>query len=218
MLKDMDAVSLYEKYHVSRGDERIGLFESVRSEFGIRTGLYPGCFVHVAPSFVIPKMYYVDTDRDALKFFAIGVAEKLVAERRVYDEPAHIEFFHQDYHRKIPIEDDGVELLVSQYAGLVSEACKRYLAPGGWLIANNSHGDAGLAWCDPDFKLVAVVNRHGDRWSLNTHDLEDYFVPKSRGVPRESVSLAKHIRELGRGIGYTKRATDYVFEKVVSTF
>lgn len=206
-------MSLYEKYHASRKDERLGLFETVRVEFGINRGLYPGCFVHVTPSFVIPNMYYVDSDRNAYRFFARGVAEKVIAERRAYDQPSHIDFFHQDYHRRIPIEDGSVELLVSQYAGFVSEACKKYLVQGGYLIVNNSHGDAGLAWCDPDFELVAVVNRRGDRWSLNTRNLDEYFIPTSREVPRDPASLTNHIRTRGKGIGYTRTASDYVFEK-----
>jgi hypothetical protein len=53
----MGTMSLYEKYHASRQDERLGLFESVRAEFGVTRGLYPGCFVHVTPSFVIPEMH-----------------------------------------------------------------------------------------------------------------------------------------------------------------
>jgi hypothetical protein len=214
MVKVMNTISLYEKYHTSRQDERIGLFECVRSEFGPRIGLYPGCFVHVAPSFVIPRMYYVDSDRNAHRFFAQGVAKKVVAQRRVYDEPFHIEFFHQDYHKMIPIEEGGVELLVSQYAGFVSEACKKYLARGGYLVANNSHGDAGLAWCDREFALVAVVDRRGDRWSLKTRDLDEYFIPASPEVPQDPLSLANYIRDLGKGIGYIKTATDYVFKKI----
>jgi hypothetical protein len=214
MLKVMETASLYEKYHTSRQDERVGLFESVRSEFGVRAGLYPGCFVHVAPSFVIPRMYYVDSDRNAHRFFAQGAAQELVAERRVYDEPSQIEFFHQDYHKTIPIQEGSVGLLLSQYAGFVSEACNKYLVLGGYLIVNNSHGDAGLASCNREYRLVAVVNRRGDRWSLHTRDLDQYFVPKSRNVPQDPVTLANHIRELGRGIGYTKTASDYVFEKI----
>jgi hypothetical protein len=75
-------------------------------------------------------------------------------------------------------------------------------------------GAAGLASCDSEFKLVAVVNRRGDRWSLSTANLSGYFIPKSRTVPREPVELASHIRELGKGIGYTNTASDYVFAKV----
>ena len=207
-------LSLYEKYHASRQDERLGLFESVRSEFGVTRGLYPGCFVHVTPSFVIPRMYYVDSDRNASRFFADGAARELVERNRVYDESPYLEFHFQDYRSSIPLADGSVDLLISQYAGFVSESCRRYLARGGYLIANNSHGDAGLALCDREFRLVAVVNRRGDRWALDTRNLPDYFVPKSRTVPTEPSELADHIRALGKGIGYTRTATDYVFEKV----
>jgi hypothetical protein len=210
----MEAMSLYEKYHASRQDERLGLFESVRAAFGITRGLYPGCFVHVTPSFVIPEMCYVDSDRNASRFFGEGTARELVEGNRIYDQAPFLEFHFQDYRKSIPIDDNSVELLVSQYAGFVSESCKRYLAPGGYLIANNSHGDAGLASCDREFKLVAVVNRRGDKWWLSTRNLSDYFIPKSSTVPREPSELANYIRALGKGIGYTKTATDYVFEKV----
>lgn len=214
ILGPMGIMSFYEKYHVSRHDERLGLFQSVRAEFGVSRGLYPGCFVHVTPSFVIPEMYYVDSDRNSNRFFSDGTARELVERNRVSDEPSFLEFHFQDYRTKIPVDDSNVELLISQYAGFVSENCKQYLTRGGYMIANNSHGDAGLAACDRDFRLVAVVNRRGDRWSLDTHSLSDYFIPKSRTVPQEPSELANHIRRLGKGIGYTKTATDYVFEKV----
>ena len=210
----MGVMPLYEKHHASREDERLGLFESDRAEFGVTLGLYPGCFVHVTPLFVIPAMYYVDSDRSASRFCADGTAKELVEQNRTYGESSFLEFHFQDYRTRIPVDDGNVELLISQYAGFVSENCKRYLARGGYLIANNSHGDAGLASCDHEFKFVAVVHRRGDRWSLDTRNLSDYFIPRSRTVPRESSELANHIRELCRGIGYTKSATDYVFEKV----
>jgi hypothetical protein len=210
----MQAPRLYEKYHLARDNERLGLFEAVRDEFGCSRGLYPGCFVHVTPSFVIPHMIYVDSDKNAKHFFAESEAVAgLITERRSYDAAPRFEFFAQDYHEPVPIDDESVDLLISQYAGFVSEHCKRYLAPGGYLIANNSHGDAGLAYCDPEFRLVAVVHRRGNRWSLSRENLGDYFVPKSAAVPGERAELVRHIRELGKGIGYTKTATDYVFEK-----
>ena len=37
-----------------------------------------------------------------------------------------------------------VDVLLSQYAGFISEPCKGYLRAGGVLVANNSHGDARL--------------------------------------------------------------------------
>lgn len=207
-------MNLYEKYHVSRDDERLGLFECVRAEFGASRGPYPGCFVHVTPSFVIPEMHYADSDRHANRFFADGYASELVRRNRTYEPEALLEFHFQDYREPIPMDDGSVDFLISQYAGFVSQSCKRYLARGGHLIANNSHGDAGLAACDPDFRLVAVVNRRGGVWSLSTSSLADYFIPNSGSVPTKRAELANHIRELGRGIGYTRTATDYVFERL----
>lgn len=210
----MAALSLYEKYHTSRSDERRGLFEAVRAEFGGACGLYPGCFVHVTPSFVFPEMHYVDSDRNARRFFTDGSAEDLVERHRSYEAPPRVRFHFQDYREGLPVADGSLDILISQYAGPVSDHCSRYLARGGHLIANNSHGDAGIVACDPAFRLVAVVHRREERWTLSTLDLDAYFIPKSEGVPDDQTARAEHIRHLGRGLGYTRTASDYVFERV----
>ncbi|MFC5379345.1 hypothetical protein [Aquipuribacter nitratireducens] len=51
--------------------------------------------------------------------------------------------------------------VVSLYAGLVWDACRAYLAPGGLLLANASHGDASVAALDPDIEPVAAIRRSG---------------------------------------------------------
>ena len=206
--------ALYEKYHRSRNDERRGLFETVRSEFGPESGLYPGCFVHITPSFVFAQMTYVDSDRNAARFFASDAPSKLISENVAEDAAHRFSFFAQDYRDPVPVADESVDLLVSQYGGFVSEVCTRYLAPGGYLVANNSHGDAGVAACSDHYRLVGVVDRRDDRWALRTTDLASYFEPKSTKVPRDPTELRDHILKLGRGIGYTKTATDYVFQKL----
>ena len=151
------SIGLYTKYHVERHDERAQLFHLIVERYGVGSGVYPGCFVHVTPSFFIPRMVYVDTEKRAERFFAQGEALALVNERKSYRDEPEIAFHRQDYTEPLPIPEETVDLLISQYAGFVSEHCKRYLRSGGILLANNSHGDAGLAACDPDFALIAVV-------------------------------------------------------------
>lgn len=204
-------MNLYEKYHTSRADERFQLFELLRVELGVESGLYPGCFVHVTPSFVFPGMVYVDSDARARSFFDDGSAEAIVKKRKLFNEPARIEFVQQDYAKPLPIEDGCMDLLISQYAGFVSESCARYLKPGGYLVANNSHGDAGLARCDSSFELIAVVNRRGERFSLKADNLDQYFVAKAQSIPTDGQSLRQYLKNLGRGIGYTRNAADYIF-------
>ncbi|MGC9347630.1 MAG: hypothetical protein ACP5JG_05790 [Anaerolineae bacterium] len=206
-------IDLYEKYHTSRDFERRGLFEIAREEFGVGGGLYPGCFVHVTPSFFIERMVYVDSDKRAKRFFEAGEAQALVEREKVYDGPAEVAFYRQDYAKALPLEDNAFDLLISQYAGPVSEPCKRYLRPGGILIANNSHGDAGLAHNDPAFELIAVINRRRTRFTLSTKNLDAYFVPKTKTLPEDRAEARDYLLRLGRGVGYTKGAADYVFRK-----
>lgn len=209
-------MNLYEKYHTSREDERRGLFEIARNEFSVARGLYPGCFVHVTPSFYIPEMVYVDSDANAARFFKTGTPAALVAREKVYAADAEMAFHPADYAGPLPLADAGFDLLISQYAGPISEHCRRYLRPGGILIANNSHGDAGLAHNDPGFELVAAINRRGTRFTLSTKDLDAYFVPKKAGVPDDRAEARAYLMRLGRGVGYTTSAADYVFRKAAS--
>lgn len=207
-------VDLYRKYHLDRADERLGLFSILRSEFDVRRGLYPGCFVHVAPSFVIPEMVSVDSDSNARKFFEAGGAESLVSANKEYSDEPSVVFIAGDYTDHMKIQDKSFDLVISQYAGFVSEVCTRYLRRGGYLTANNSHGDAGLAHLNPELEFIAAIQRRGEKFSLTMQNLCDYFVPKSRAVPKTPLEMAEYLKTKGRGIGYKKSATDYLFRRL----
>lgn len=207
-------VDLYRKYHLDKGDERFGLFAILRSEYNVQRGLYPGCFVHVTPSFVIPEMVYVDSDSRARKFFQSGSTESFVCANKEYGDEPSVMFIAGDYTDHLSIHDKSFDLLISQYAGFVSEACTRYLRRGGYLVANNSHGDAGPARLNPELELIAAIQRRGERFSLTTQNPCEYFVPKSKAVPTNPKEMQAYLRAKGRGIGYKKSATDYVFRRL----
>jgi hypothetical protein len=91
----------------------------------------------------------------------------------------------------------------------VSEACKRYLRKGGVLVANNSHGDAGLASVDKGYRLIAAIQRRGEHFWISTTHLDEYFVPA-----REVEVTREILYTTMRGIGYKRSASSYVFEKL----
>ena len=68
---------LYEKYYTSNGFERADLFEMLVDKFGSKQALYPGSFVHITPSFAIPSVTYVDSDRRCPGFFADPAMRKM---------------------------------------------------------------------------------------------------------------------------------------------
>lgn len=207
----MRAALLYDHYHANREDEREELFALMRSEFSVERGLYPGCFVHLTPSFVIPWMVYADADSRARTFFSGPRAAELVAARKRYEEESQFIFHRQDYREPIPIEEESVDLLISQFAGPVGSHCLGYVKRGGYLLANDSHGDAGRAFCDERLALVGAVQRHGERFTLVTTRLDEYFVPRSSSVPAERSARLRYLENLDRGLPYRHVASDYVF-------
>lgn len=209
----MKCENLYNKYHVERQDERRNLFEIIKKEFNPRSGLYPGCFVHVTPSFYFQEMYYVDSDTHAARFFKSRYVTELITREKLFEGPFSCYFFQQNYTHPLSIPEDSIDLLISQYAGFVGESCKKYLKSGGILAANNSHGDAGLVQIDEDFQLIAVIDRQGDRFSLSQKDLNSYFILHSKSIPTEKTLLYNYLKRLGKGLKYDKRANTYVFRK-----
>jgi hypothetical protein len=203
-----NVLELYQSYHVDRNDERLELFDIVRAEYGAASFLYPGCFVHVTPAFVMPDATFIDTDKRARSFFEDPHTFSFVEESKRYREHARLQFLWRDYTDELPIST-RYDLLISQYGGFVSESCKRYLRRGGLLVANDSHGDASLASIDKDFRLIAVIQRRGEHFSFSTTRLDEYFVPSKHVDVTRQLLYAKK-----RGIEYKRSASDYVFEKL----
>jgi bifunctional DNase/RNase len=105
----------------------------------------------------------------------------------------------------VPERAASFDLLISLYAGFVSEACGWLLRPGGLLLANDSHGDASLAALDPGFELVGAFTRR-DR--LRTDELDTYLQPKSGRT-----TTTDDLRRTGRGVAVTRDAKAYLFRR-----
>lgn len=206
ILMKVEPPALYRKYHLDRDDERHGMFELMAKQFEIGRGLYAGCFVHITPSFVIPEMIYVDSDKRAETFFCTPEAKHYVSAHKVYVEPTQITFIRSDYSLPLNIPEGWSDLLISQYAGFVSQSCKQYLRSGGYLLVNNSHGDASMANIDPEFSLVGVFLKTQGKYRLKQTDLDSYMVPK-----RAIEVTREYLEDTQRGVGYTKPAASYVF-------
>ena len=190
--------------------ERTPLFAAVADAIDATTVLYPGSYVDLTPSFIWPSVTYVDSDRRARRFFddAPGVDE-LLTEHGADPNLHTVRFIGADYREHLDLADATFDLMVSLYAGFVSEHCTRYLRVGGSLLVNSSHGDAAMASIDPRYRLRAVVTLRNDIAHVSTTDLGSYLVPKREvDVDREL------LHRTGRGIAYTKSPFAYIFERV----
>ena len=134
---------------------------------------------------------------------------QFINKRKIYSEEPHYSYINQNYNKKIPLDDESFDLLISQYAGFVSRACKRYLKIGGILVVNNSHGDASMASISSDYEFIAVINKRNNKWIFSNRKLNQYFIPK-----KDIKITEEYLEEHNRGVGYTKYVTDYVFKRI----
>ena len=141
--------TLWDKQDQHKGD-RWRLYQAVGAAVPARKVLYAGGYVDVAPSFVYDDVTYVDIDKRAAAFFAdtLGVSE--IIANHGGSANARVAFIHGDYG-SLALDEAGFDLLISLYAGFISEACGHLLRIGGVLLVNASHGDAALAALDPRF-------------------------------------------------------------------
>lgn len=188
--------------------DRVRLFQAVQESTGARTALYPGSFVDIAASVAFPAVTYVDSDRRARSFFedTEGLRE-ILASIGGADEQT-VSFLGADY-RHLQLPEQSFDLLISLYAGFVSEHCTDFLRVGGFLLVNPSHGDAAMAAIDSRYVLSGVVQSREGRYSVRQDRLEGYLIPRS---PVEITPELLH--ERGRGIAYTKPAFAYLFRRV----
>ncbi len=200
---------LWEQQCGSVGDRR-PLFEAVADAVSATAVLYPGSYVDLTPAFVWPAVTFLDVDRRARQFFgdAEGI-DALIAEHDPRPGEHAVNFVHGDYTAPSELPDAAFDLLISLYAGFVSEHCTQHLRVGGHLLVNSSHGDAAMASIDPRYRFAAAVTFVDGRARVRTDDLDGYLVPKR---PVEVTVDALHAS--GRGIAYTRPCFAYLFQRL----
>lgn len=199
---------LWAKQDQHSGD-RWRLFSAIADVVDASAVLYPGSYVDIAPSFVFDSVTYIDMDKRTPRFFADtdGIRE-IIANHNGPADP-DIAFLHADYTKRLNLPVQHFDLLVSLYAGFISEHCTQHLKVGGALLVNPSHGDAAMASIDPRYELSGVIiSRSGD-YRVGTTDLTGYMVPKKS----QSITVGS-LHETGRGIGYTRSPFAYLFTRV----
>lgn len=203
----MNFVDTYQEEFVDRGMDRMELFRALNQSFHINKALYLGSHIHITPSFVFPDVTYVDSYKRAAKLFKeTSEITEYIDKNKDYSEPSKFQFIDSDYTQPIGLIGD-FDLLISQYAGFVSQAGKKYLKKGGTLVVNDSHGDASMAKLDTDYELIAVVNHINAKWVVSEENLDDYFVRKDGKT--NSIS---ELERIGKEPSYRKTATNYIFK------
>ena len=190
------------------------VFRKVKDEFHVQRVLYPGSYLHITPSLFFPRVCYVDSLAGIADALADPDLRRYIADHRDYPQAPEILCYQQDYRAFTSGPEASFDLLISLNAGLVSQAGKRFLAPGGLLLVNDEHYDARRAFVDPDYRLSAVCGGEDLRMETSESELAAYF-KTSQGIPLtlEMVESDIHRPPSRARFKPSKSAVIYLFTK-----
>jgi hypothetical protein len=204
-----DPIKEYLKYIYKLGD-RFGVYQMIAQTYQINRALYPGSHIDIAPSLYIPQVTYIDNNKTAPKFFKqMDTIYEYLNQNKKYKQPCQLAFLDQDY--SLPLNVEAYDLIISLYAGFVGQATKAYLKDDGILLCNDSHGDATLAYFDPDYQLIGIAKYAKKQWSIKNRTLEKYFKLSNNRTP----DLDKVLSTM-KGPKYLAKEEYYLFKKTPS--
>ncbi len=64
-----NATSIYSKFYIEREYEQVDLYGLLKAKYSVNKVMYPGSYVQVSPSFIFNYVVYIDSDKNAKKFF-----------------------------------------------------------------------------------------------------------------------------------------------------
>jgi len=197
----MNTIKEYKEYAGKIGNRK-EIYQAVQVAYNIKSALYPGSHIDISPSLVIPEVTYIDNFKGAIRFFKEdGVIKEYIEKNKSYKEKSLVKFLGEDY-KKASLEGK-YDLIISQYAGFVGQDTKQFLKEGGYLLCNDSHGDATLAYCDSDYKFVGVVTQKN---TIDSNNLDKYFKLKKN----KSVDIERVLKYM-KGPQYTVNNENYIF-------
>jgi hypothetical protein len=133
----------------------------------------------------------------------------IVNSNKKYKQSAYIQFIHSDYTEKLPVRENNYDLLLSIYAGGITESCKKYIKPGGIIVSNNHRNDAQQALKDSSIRLEALIRRKGKKYNIENDTGEKML----KALQEHSVPT-KNMKNSSSGLKYVDNEYYFVFRKI----
>ena len=183
----VNQLEYYMKEYSGLQDNYLKIFDLINKKYSTQKVLYPGSYCHITPSLLYPTVVYVDNYKKIKSFFDEEEVLNFVQKNKFYMEKSTIRFHFDDYRNEFGEKVETFDLLISLNAGLISQACKKYLKAGGLLLANDEHYDARKAYVDSDYQLVAIFDKVKQELDFSQDALEKYFKTKKGLVITEEM-------------------------------
>lgn len=172
ILPEQDAPTEEPKIYFA--DDLIAIYTAFRDQvYNPQSVLYPSSGFDASPAKVFRNVTFVDKE-DGNE----GCVAKL--------QEAGLRALKQDIQQYTPTQEH--ELLILLNPAIPTEWASQHLKSGGYIIANDYHGNASEMYQSPDrFTLWGVIDfiekdrRKGDNQVVISKDITDLFVPAESG-------------------------------------
>ncbi|NLM44605.1 MAG: class I SAM-dependent methyltransferase [Clostridiales bacterium] len=201
-------IDRYKRFYLDMNFDRAGLFEVLKKEYTCNTVLYPGCSIHITPSFYFQHVVYVDISQDAKKFFDdIHSILDYINSNKKYKQSAYVQFIHGDYTKPLPIKGENYDLLIALYAGEITLSCKKYVKPGGIILTNNHQKDAEKLLEDASITLDGLIYKKGKKYVIE-RDIKGDF----KDILKRYSKKKKGMRNTNKGLEYVDNQCYFVLK------
>ena len=190
-------LDIYKAKYLTNPENDVDLhpvFLRLSQEYTVRQVLYPGSYLHITPSLFFPHVAYVDALSGIAEMMADSALREYIARHKMFPEPVDLRCYQRDYCAFDDEPEGAFDLVISLNAGLISQACKRFLVSGGLFLVNDGHYDARRAFVDPDYSLISAFDGGNGRMTTHEPELHTYF-KTARGV---TLTLEMVESDLGR--------------------
>jgi len=205
----MNQKTVYAEIYRDKGFERKGLFELISKETPGGNVLYPGCSMHITPSFVFQHVVYLDQSKEAQEFFTDEQAvRELITDNKSYKTAPYFRFLSGDYTTgDLALEDSNFDILISLYAVNVIRFCRRYIRNKGIIVSNNFHDEALDALKYEDLRLIGYIRKAKNKYMLYKDD------PNTALQHRDEAKVQKLcIKNRNGSMWYEDHETYYLFQ------
>ena len=91
-------LSLYEKNHIIKNDERFGLINEINKKYNIKKVLYPGSYAHITPIFVFPLVIFNNVYKKLQDYYVSEEIKNYINKRKIYSDQPTIHIY-ADYNK-----------------------------------------------------------------------------------------------------------------------
>jgi hypothetical protein len=192
----------YNQFYKSIEFERKGLFELIKKEFNPKTVLYPGCSIHVTPSFYFNYVVYVDRSDLSKEFFNNETqVSQLINGTKNYKESSFWQYKDKDFQFDLDLNENYFDLLISIFSGKMINYCEKYIKQGGIILTTSLFSDNESIINNDDFELIGMIWCSNKKYKID-YDLKTRTKNKSR------------LRRKNNGFEYVDNEDYYIYRKI----